>query len=644
MWWLLLAGCGGDDPEPTVPQGEPSGCDPLVPEVCAFPFPSSLFEVEDPSTPTGLRLAYGDQTLPRNRDGVQVSGDLLNRFDGYSVMTPLLAYFDDVALDGTIPVDDLDRSFADDAKTVIVDVETGERIPHWVELDSHARADDIRALMFRPAVPLAHGHHYVVGIRGLVTRSGGPVTPSAAFVDLRDGRASTDPDVTSRAETFEDVVFPALAAQGFAREDLQLAWDFHTGSREVSLGPVLAARDAALAAAAGGVDYQIESVEDADCSVAGTTIARTVRGRFTTARYTDVDLPGGRLVFDEAGAIVQQGTTSPQFLVRIPCSVAADPQSGARVLQYGHGLLGTLGEAEAGYLGELANEYRYVLFAMTWTGMSTFDAPWIALMLTTDPSDFPAIPERTAQGMSEWVVGLDLVTGALASDPALTFDGGPAIDPALEPVYYGNSQGAILGGAYLAISPRISRGVLGVGGMPYSLLLARSADFEDFLRIFQEKFPDDRDTALLIAAFQTVWDMGESAGYASIMDDPLPGTPAKRALLQVAEGDAQVSTLGAAIQARAWGASTLTPANRDVWGVPEVTTPHEGSALVEWRYTDGSSEPLVNLPPDKSGDTHECPRREPAGQEQLHRFLETGVAEQTCVGGPCVGTREGFCD
>jgi hypothetical protein len=480
-------------------------------------------------------------------------------------------------------------------------------------------------------------------MRGLVRADGSSVEPSPAFVTLRDGKPTNDPDLTSRQDRFEGVVFPSLAADGFAREELQLAWEFQTGSRESSIGPAIAARDAALAATAGGIPYELDSVEDADCSVEGTTIARTVYGRLTAPRYTDTDFPGARLVLDAAGGVSQQGETNPRFLVRIPCSVAADPQSGARLMQYGHGLLGDLGEAEAGYLSELANEHRYVIFAMTWTGMSTFDAPYVALMLTTDPSDFPAIPERTVQGFSEWVVGLELATSDLAADPALQFSGLPAIDTSATPVYYGNSQGAILGGAYLALSPRIERGVLGVGGMPYSLLLARSADFEDFLRIFQEKFPDDRDTALLIAAFQTPWDMGESGGYADVMSDPLPGSPPKRALLQVAEGDAQVSTLGAAIQARAWGMRTIDPANRPVWGVDAASAPYEGSALVEWRYTDGAVEPLGNLPPDPAGDTHECPRREPEAQSQLVTFLETGVVEQPCTGA-CEGTRAGFCD
>lgn len=648
LLWSALLGCPKDDvavdgrDEHSATLGEASGCDPLVPEVCMFPFPSGLFEVDDPSTPTGRRLSVGPTSLPANRDNVQIDPAVLSRFDGWSVMTPILTYFPDVALDGTIPVDDLDRYTSPTTLTVLVDVDTGERVPHWVELDGHARSPELRALMLRPAVPLEHGHRYVVGMRGLVTSAGAPVEPSEAFRALRDGTDSTDPDVASRVALFDDVVFPALADQGFAREELQLAWEFGTGSRETSVGPAVAVRDAALAQR-DDVTYTISDTEEADCSVPGTTIARTVTGTLTTARFTDTDIPGGRLVFD-GDEPAKQGTTTVQWMVRIPCSIAMDPQSGGRVLQYGHGLLGDLSEARAGYLSQMAHDDRYVVFAMNWTGMSLFDAPWIALMLTLDPSDFPAIPERSAQGFGELVVGLDLVTGELAADPALAFAGAPAIDTSLTPVYYGNSQGAILGGAYVALSPRIERAVLGVGGMPYSLLLARSNDFEDFLKIFQEKFPDDRDIALLIGVFQTVWDMGESGGYAHALRDPLPGTPDKRVLLQVAQGDAQVSTLGAAIQARAWDMVNLAPVNREVWGVESDPGPVSGNVLVEWKYTDGSEEPVGNTPPSADGDTHECPRREPEAQAQLHTFLETGVVEQTCVGGPCVGTRAGLCD
>ena len=48
--------------------------------------------------------------------------------------------------------------------------------------------------------------------------------------------------------------------------------------------------------------------------------------------------------------------------------------------------------------------------------------------------------------------------------------------------------------------------------------------------------------------------------------DPPEGMEAKDVLLQVAIGDAQVTTLGAHIMARAYGASTIAPETRPIWG------------------------------------------------------------------------------
>ena len=39
-------------------------CDPLVPEYCGLPFPSSYFTAPDPSTSTGLRVNFSTNTFP----------------------------------------------------------------------------------------------------------------------------------------------------------------------------------------------------------------------------------------------------------------------------------------------------------------------------------------------------------------------------------------------------------------------------------------------------------------------------------------------------------------------------------------------------------------------------------------------------
>ena len=54
------------------------------------------------------------------------------------------------------------------------------------------------------------------------------------------------------------------------------------------------------------------------------------------------------------------------------------------------------------------------------------------------------------------------------------------------------------------------------------------------------------------------------------------------------------------------------------------------------------AEPVDQLPPEQSTDTHECPRREPAAKAQLRDFVRDGVVNHYCDG-PCVGLRQVTC-
>ena len=643
----VIAGCsGGSDKADPAPPGALSGCDPVDPSLCAFPFPSSYFQVPA-DTASGVQNAYTQESLPINRDFVPLAPDLLNRYDGFSTLTPALTFLEKVSTDGTISWTDPSLYLAPDARTVWIDTVTGERLPHFVELDSTADSDAVSALILHPLVPMEHARRYVIGIRNLNRTDGGPVEPSPAFTALRDQTESDIADVPLRQAYYDEKIFPILEADGLSRGELQLAWDFTTSSVESSLGRALAVRDDALAriGPTGPAEYTIDSTVDGDCANPGSEpIARTIYGHYTAPRYTLSDAPGldARLVDGPDGKPVYQGDTEVEFIVRVPCSLAADPGDGGMVLQYGHGLLGDYSEAEADYLAQIADTNRFVIFAQDWTGMCQDDAGPITLMLVSDLSDFEIIPDRTIQGFTELMSGLRLATHALASDPLLSWNGKPVIDGS-RAGYYGNSQGGIFGAAYLALSPDLERGVLGVPGAPYSLLLSRSADFDTFFLLFDQKYLDDRDRALLLASFQTAWDPGEPAGYLRhLTADPLPGSPPKQVLLQAALGDAQVTTLGAEMMARAFGAATVAPQAQAVFGIEERPAPFTGSALVEWIYSDVGPMPIENTHPPLETDTHECPRREPEAQEQLAHFLLTGEVIQTCDGA-CESLRAEVC-
>lgn len=641
---LLTSGCRGKtDDDSAGPAGELSGCDPVDPALCALPYPSGYFQVDDAGEGSGKRNAYGPTALPINRDDVPLQPDLLNERDGYSTLTPLVTFFDDVSLDGTLTQDTLGDYTAADAKTVLLNAATGERVPHFVELDMTAEEPGERLLILRPVAPMDHGARYVVGIRGLTTNAGGPVAVSPAFAGLRDGDDKAHPDVPLLRDRYENGIFDVLEADGFPRADLQLAWEFTTVSRENLHKDVLHMRDDALASLpADGPEYTIDSVETGDCA-GGDTIHTTIEGTVTLNRYLDTDAPGSVIVRGADGLPAVQGETHPNFLIRIPCSLAENPRQAPLILHYGHGLLGSRGEARTGWLSAMANEHSFVVFAMDWNGMAEPDVGGITIMLASDVSDFRMIPERSEHGLIEKVVGLRMMQTSIVDDPALEFGGVPILEGA--PLgYYGNSQGGILGAAYLAVSPDLERGVLGVPGMPYSTLLSRSVDFDPFFLIFQQKYLDHREITLILMVMQTLWDPGEPSGFAEAVNEvPLPNTPPKDVLLQVGIGDAQVTPLGAHVMARAFGAKTVAPQTRPIWGVDEAQPGFTGSAIVEFGYSDVPEAPKTNVPPNGETDTHECPRREPAGQQQIADFLLTGAVTQHCDG-PCIGLREGLCD
>lgn len=633
--FLLFACTSPDAPDDTgggLTPREYSDCDPISYDYCALPFPSSFYEREDPTSPTGVRVHLGPTTLPPTRQGFQPDPALWNERDGFSPLAQVLAYFPGMSLQGVPGQDDIAASVADGAPIVLLDAETGERHPYFAELDvSGMVVPGENFLLIRPVVPFQYGHRYVVGIRDLVDDTGAPIAPSEGFTALRDDTPTDNWDLEGRREGYADI-FATLEQDGWSRTELQLAWDFTVGSKEGITGRAVRIRDDGLARIPDGPTYTIDSVVDDY----GEHIYRRIDGQMTVPRYTEADEPGTLLTRDEDGMPYYAGETTVPFMVLIPRTAAVDPRP-LPVLQYGHGLLGHHDEADSGYLGEMADRYGFIIVAVSWTGMKEEDSDAITLMIVESIDHFAMIPERSQQGFLEFAAALRMARTNLADDEVMMLP-----DPeTLEPVsvvdretayYYGNSQGGILGGAYLALQPEIERGVLGVPGMPYSLLLSRSYDFDPFFILFQAVYPDQRDISLWMVLMQMLWDSGEPSGYGRVMNqEPLDGV-AHQVLLQDAIGDAQVTTLGAHVMARAYGAGNIAPLE-DLWGIPEVPSGSTGSALAEYEW--GAPEvPYENVPPDSEYDTHGQTRKSFLAQEQLWTFLTTGTVVSYCDG-PC---------
>ena len=637
---LLLLGCGDAEKASDIADTGTApdvdwDCDPLDPSRCILPFPSTFFMEETAETASGWQVALGERTIPSNIDLVQPDPVFYNEKDGFSPVTPIITYMPGATATGFISHQDIGRYTDSDAKTIILDTETGERVPHFTELDMSTDDDEKRMLIIHPVTPMRHGGRYVVGIQGVVDASGEPLPASDGFVALRDQTTTGDPRVDGRQDTYENIIFPTLTADGVDRSQLQLAWDFVVASKEnITEKSVWMRDDLYEKIGEDGPEYTITGVEENVNESTG----RRVYGDMTVPLYTEFDGAGSLLNRDADGMPYAQGETTVPFTIIVPQTAIDDPRP-LPLIQYGHGLLGSQGEVHNGYLSEFANTYGYILFAVDWTGMKEEDRGPISLMLVSEIDHFSIIPERTQQGFVEFLAAMKMMRGAMVNDPALRHtdpDDASQTVPLIkadEAYYYGNSQGAILGGAYIGLSPDIERATLGVGGAPYHILLNRSYDFEPFFLLYKTMYPDPLDVQLLLALGQQVWDSGETSGYLnSVTIDPLPDTPEKDVLLQVAIADAQVTTLGAHIMARGYDAVLIEEPARPVWGLETVPSGHVGSALVEFDY--GLFEPPENIPPDPSTDPHESPRRDLAGQLQMHTFFQTGVIEHFCEG-PC---------
>jgi len=147
----LLAACSSSSAPPEVP----AGCNPLIGDDCMTPFPSSFVEVADSSTATGFRVSIADSSLPAPHGSPPLTAARLNRHDGISLATPFVVYFKKGVDPSALPtLDMLDQSVTASSTVQVIDYDTGERVPVFAELDSHALEGARQALLIRPMTRL----------------------------------------------------------------------------------------------------------------------------------------------------------------------------------------------------------------------------------------------------------------------------------------------------------------------------------------------------------------------------------------------------------------------------------------------------------------------------------------------------------
>jgi len=616
---LVLAACGGDASFPV-----PKNCNPLTTGHCMVPWPSSAFEVDDASTPTGKRLAIPDGALPTNIDKISTDPTAWNTADGFSPSAPMvIAWPGGVSAAGLPTHHDMAPSLAADSPTVLLDMTTGMRVAHWAEIDAQADSTpDSQALFIRPAQRLVGGHRYAVAITTRVkAKDGSDLVVPPGFAAMRDGKPPKHP-LAARIHMSE-----VLDALGIPKEDLVIAWDFTTASDDFIHRDMIAARDRALAALASHpIQYTITSDAPVDA-----TIQRKITGTLDAPLFLTQDgkaNPGTTVARDADGLPAVQGFYQIPFTAIVPACAYTAAQPVGMVI-YGHGLLGTSGETSGGVQSTTAGELCVVFVGTDMRGMSTMDLPAVvrALNELTLSSE---VMDVLVQGMINHITLVAAMRTTFAQ--TLFVDGAKVLVDPSKVYYYGLSQGGIMGTTVMAYEPNIRRAVLGVGAANYSLLLERSTDWPQYRTILNGAYPDSLDVTLGINLMQMRWDRVEGAGVAnSVLAGTPTGVPPKQLLMQIAVGDEQVPNLGSYWQARTMGIPLLSPTVQMPWGLTAMASPlASGSALV---IMDGGAPPIpdTNVPAPNTG-MHSMPRKQPATRRQIKAFFETGQIVNECSG------------
>eukprot|EP00040_Diaphanoeca_grandis_P000762 m.16393 g.16393 ORF g.16393 m.16393 type:complete len:659 (+) comp11018_c0_seq2:279-2255(+) len=646
VWLLAFLGLG-------IGSSGHSDCDPLVPENCLLPIPNDFYTAtaqDNWDNGNDIRIDFGPTTLPKlNFNDLPVDPtDWNEQLDGWPTMGAAITYIpglEDTSFGNqkTATHGSIGDSLLASSPTVLYNTLTGDIVPHWCELDASSgdtyneTAKDRRAFMMWSALPLNFSTEYYIGIRGYSNTLGVPLKESVspAFKSLRDDTPSSDPDVNSRRDKFNNI-FSSLSEFGWKRENVITAWSFTTVSRARTLGPFNNMYTDALARLGPeGPDFTITKVE-----AGGTNRTSVVlRGTFTGPCYMHTNCkPGSELNYDDAGI----RTSTPKFtsmvevpfIVSVPASFVTSQKPG-RILQYGHGLFGNQDEVVQDYLQAMADDFGYVLAGIDWWGLSKPDVPSIAVMMATNTKKFRIVPDRSHQGILNQALLTELIQGKLSSywtklNKTVPFDPATA-------AYYGNSCGGILGAAFMGITRKIKHGVLGVAGASMSLLLPRSKDFLAFIIMDTANYKDPLDRISLLSVFQMPWDRAAPGGLVR----NFTAAEGKKVLIQFGIGDEEVTYFGAMHLGRALGTSVFPNTSKigtedSFFGMSTLQNGSLATGNVIVGFDFGApNPPSKNVPANNNFGIHEAVRRNALAIKQLHIFFENGFVEDVCNGHGC---------
>ncbi len=645
-----MAGCGGDGGGGAArvtalpPLSLAEGCNPLLGGGdCFLPYPSDFYRIveADGGTASGARVVTDGAAALRTASGASADVSDWWPIRGFSrhstIVGTLLAPTSDAGTVGFVDSPSMSLDPGTSA-TLVVDTTNGKLVPHFADIDPRARDASRTAIVLHPVVPLAENRRYVVAYHGLVGPDGNAVRAPEGFRRLRDREYAGDPALEALAGLYENDLFPKLDAIGVAREELQLAWDFTTGSDHDVTVDMRQVRALTLEWLASNTpEVAIDSVEE-HAPGDGSGIWRTVSGTVAGPRFVDSPDPGARLVRDAAGSVRLDGTVRFPFLAEIPESLRDGAAGAGRVMGLGHGFFGTRNEVRSESALRSANELRAVVLSTDWWGMATADAPTVFLGLLANPSHVTAFTDRVHQAMANWLTLTAAVRGPLAGTAAFRRpESGASVYDPRRMDFWGLSNGAILGTVQSALNPWHERVLLNVGGAGWTQLMWRSGNFVPFLIAAAVPFPDPMVQQEFVASLQRHFDRIDPAVYAPLIFDPeLEGNPGdRRVVLQFGLGDAGVPNVGSFYLARALGARMSEPSAAEIWGVEPMGADGASAGVTAFDMGVDTAFEAKAIPPVKANVVHDGVRLLEAADRQLDAlFTDEGRIIHPCDG-PC---------
>jgi hypothetical protein len=325
------------------PAGAATGCDPIDPSRCLYPWPNDYFRENG-------HVALNASMMPKNAGGKAIEPADYNWSDGFSPGAPIITKVpgldtpEAMKRTGVVPVTDVARSFDPAQPVVVIDAKNGKRQLIWAELDSNATSPANTALLIHPAKNLQEGHRYIVALRNLRDADGNLLQASPYFRIYRDKIATSAPTVEARRPHMEDM-FTRLDNAGIKRDELYIAWDFTVASANTLASRLLHIRDDAFAQLGDNnlgdlkvtgkpPKFTVDKVTGfAPCGNDGCqagendVIQRRVEGTVQVPCYLDQPgcPPGSRFKLDSSGMPVQTpgNVTNANYICNIPRSVTS---------------------------------------------------------------------------------------------------------------------------------------------------------------------------------------------------------------------------------------------------------------------------------------------------------------------------------